>query len=356
MARPLHAWFAEEQLLHTPQQYMRIGRIAKPADVPGRAQVLLEALQGMDVPVGTPADVGRVPLHKVHAPAYLEFLASAWTRWQELSIPGVERGIEVLPNLSPYVCGSDDQPRRGPCPSPALLAQVGWYVSDLSCPIGEQTWPAILRSAHTAIAAAQHVIDHGGLSYALCRPSGHHARTDRASGFCYVNNTACAAATLQQRHSRIAVLDVDAHHGDGTQQIFYCRDDVLTISMHATPDAYFPFYTGREDEVGVGRGRGYNLNLPLPVGSGNDWFLGELERALGAIREFRPDALVLALGFDTFKDDPISVLKLDMDAYEEIGRRVGALALPTVVVQEGGYLVDAIGEGLTRCLGALRAV
>lgn len=228
-------------------------------------------------------------------------------------------------------------------------------VADLACPIGPHTWRSVLRSAHAAQAAAQTVLDGGGIAYALCRPSGHHAQHARAGGFCYLNNSAIAASTLRRRHARVAVLDIDAHHGDGTQQIFYERADVLTVSTHADPSGYYPWYTGYSHERGTGEGEGCNLNLPLAHGSGNAEFAEALGKAVAAIERFQPQALVLPLGFDTYKDDPISVLKFDMEAFRLAGARVRALGLPTVVVQEGGYMVEAIGAALDAFLDGLRA-
>jgi len=328
---------------------MRVGRICKPADLPTRAEALMATLAARGIAVSAPPDAGRAALEQVHSTDYLDYLETAFERWRKVESFGLEPGIEVLPNMSPH------GPRVGPCPSPSVLAQTGWYVGDLSCPIGPNTWRSVLRSAHAALAAAEAVLDGGSIAYALCRPSGHHAQRARAAGFCYVNNSAIAAATLRQRHARVAVLDIDAHHGDGTQQIFYERGDVLTISTHADPAGYYPWYTGYSHERGAGEGEGFNLNLPLAHGSGNAEFAQALDQATAAIERFQPQALVLPLGFDTYKDDPISVLKFDMEAFRLAGERVRALGLPTVVVQEGGYMVGAIGAALDAFLEGLHA-
>ncbi|WMD22977.1 histone deacetylase family protein [Achromobacter seleniivolatilans] len=342
----MKAFFSEEQLLHTPQQFMRLGRISAPTDLPSRAESLQGALAARGITVQAPSDYGRKPLEGIHSADYLDYLETAYARWQSLRAPGVDPGPEVLPNLSPYYSGRVELAGRGPCPSPSIVAQTGYYLSDLSCPIGPQTWRSALRSTHSAVAAADHVASTREMAYALCRPSGHHAHRDRAGGFCYLNSSAAAANRLLQTWSKVAVLDVDAHHGDGTQNIFYQRRDVMTVSLHADPSAYYPFYTGYAHERGHGAGEGYNLNLPIAHGSGNDPFLAALDTALTALSAYAPEALVLALGFDTYKDDPISVLKLDIAAYRDIGARVASLGVPTVVVQEGGYMVQAIGPAL----------
>lgn len=351
----MKAFFCPDQLLHAPQQFMRLGRLARPADVPARAEAFHAALTARGLSTTVPAESGRGALEAVHSPAYLDYLETAYDRWQALSVPGLDPGIEVLPNVGPYPHPRWARPGmpRPDCPAASVVAQTGWYVGDLACPIGPHTWRSILRSAHAAQAAADAVVSGEPLAYALCRPSGHHAHRDRASGFCYVNNTALAAQRLAGRFGRVAVLDVDAHHGDGMQQIFYERGDVLTVSTHADPSTYYPFFTGHADERGDGAGIGCNLNLPLAHGSGNDAFAAALETATQAIRRFGPAALVLAIGYDTYKDDPLSVLRLDHDAYRATGRAVRALGLPTVVVQEGGYMIEALGPGLTALLDGL---
>jgi acetoin utilization deacetylase AcuC-like enzyme len=191
------------------------------------------------------------------------------------------------------------------------------------------------------------------MAYALCRPPGHHTRADRASGFCYLNNTAAAAQRLRAKFKRVAILDVDAHHGDGTQQIFYARPDVLTISIHADPRNYYPFFTGYANEAGTGDGAGFNLNLPLAHGSTGTAMMTAVDRAAQHVRAFGADALVVALGFDAHARDPIGVLKLESHDFAGIGACVWELGLPTVVVQEGGYAVDVIGDCLTAFLSGL---
>ena len=348
----MKAFFSPDQLLHDPQQFMRLGRIAKPTDLPTRAEALNRTLAAHGINVVEPQDYGFEPLTRVHSADYLDFLASAYPRWEALREQGLNPGIEVLPNLSPFYSGRVDAPRP-PCPSPSIVAQTGYYLSDLSCPLGPNSWRSILRSAHAAVAAADAVIEGEHTAYALCRPSGHHAHRDRAGGFCYVNNSATAAAHLRQHFGRVAVFDVDAHHGDGTQNIFYADPDVLTVSTHADTQTYYPFYTGYAHERGWGDGEGFNLNLPMPHGANSATFLAAVDQGCAAIHRYAPEAVVLALGFDTLKDDPISVLGVEIEAYQAVGQRVAALGVPVVVVQEGGYLVEAIGQALDYFLKGL---
>lgn len=321
---------------------MRFGRVVAPKDVPARTGALLAALSGLNIVPEAPTRDYPAARAAVHTGGFLHFLETAWDRWQQLP----EKGPEVWPNTFPYWSGRPEEAARPDCPSDGLLAHAGWYLGDLSVPIGANTWLSARQSSNTAIAAADAVINGERLVYALCRPSGHHTRADRASGFCYVNNTAAAAEWLRRKFARVAVLDVDAHHGDGTQQIFYLRSDVMTISIHADPKNYYPFYTGYPDEVGVGDGKGFNLNLPLAHGSRGDAMHAAIDRAADRIRDFGADALVVALGFDAHARDPIGVLQLESEDFGGVGARVKAMGLPTVIVQEGGYAVDA----LTACL------
>lgn len=340
----MNAFFTRAQMLHDPLQFMRMGRIAECNDLPSRTEVLLDALTSVGVSVHEPADYGLDPLLAVHAPHYLAFLHDAYARWSAHA----QAGPEVLPNVSYYLNARQEDQMRSPCRSTSIVGQAAFYLGDLACPIGPHTYTSALRSAHTALAACDSVLAGNRAAYALCRPSGHHAHSDRAAGFCYVNNAAVAAQHLRGKFSKVATLDVDIHHGDGTQQIFYRRDDVLTISMHADPTEYYPYQTGYADEIGFGEGEGYNLNLPLTHGSGNAEFLAALDQAGQAVTTFGAEVLVLSLGFDAHKQDPLSVLELDTDCFYEVGRRIQALNLPTVIVQEGGYAIDEIG-------GCLRA-
>jgi acetoin utilization deacetylase AcuC-like enzyme len=347
MSRPLRAFYHPDQACHDPQQSMRYGRVIPAKDLPIRTEKLLGALKARGIAPERPAEGGLAAAAKVHTPAYLTFLQTVWERWA--AVPN--HGPEVWPNYFPYWNGRPEEHSRPPCPAEHLVGQVGWYLGDLSAPMGPRTWLSALRSCETALSAADALMAGEETVYALCRPSGHHARTDRAAGACYLNNTAIAAERLRRRYGRIAILDVDVHHGDGTQQIFYNRGDVLTVSIHADPANAYPYFTGYAGETGNGRGEGYNLNLPLAVGSGGEAMAAAVESALTRIRAHGAEALVLAVGFDAHRDDPVRLLGLEASDFGAIGRRVGKLGLPTLVVQEGGYAIDAIAG----CLGAFLA-
>ncbi len=227
-----------------------------------------------------------------------------------------------------------------------MLAQLGYYCNDTYTPVVKNTFNAAYDSASVAYAASLLVRD--GLerdSYALCRPSGHHAGKAKMSGYCFFNNAAIAAHTLSS-NGKVAVLDIDFHHGNGTQEIFYDREDVLTISLHANPNWKFPYYSGFANETGRGEGKGMNTNYPLNKGITNDEYHQTLLRAIKRINKFKPSYLVLSLGFDTHEADPIGGFKLTTEYYTQIGRTVRDLRLPTVVIQEGGYNLDTLGNNV----------
>ncbi|MDJ1159189.1 histone deacetylase family protein [Chelatococcus sp. SYSU_G07232] len=347
----MRAFFHPDQRLHDPQQFMRVGRIRDPKDLPGRIDALIGALAARGIATEAPRDYGLAPALTVHTRPYLDFLASAYERWRALP----EAGPEVLPNVSPYWNGRPDWPHRPACRSRSVVAEAGYYLGDLAVPIGPDTWRSALASTHTAAAAADAVLAGAPAAYALCRPSGHHARADRATGFCYLNNSAIAAERLLSRHARVAVLDVDAHHGDGTQEVFYRRADVLTVSIHVDPNDYYPFYIGYADEGGVGEGEGRNINLPLAPGAADAEFHAAVDRAAERIGAFGAEALVVALGYDSHREDPIGLLKVSTEGFRGIGERVRAIGLPTVVVQEGGYQISVIGDCLGQFLHGLLA-
>lgn len=320
----MKAFFHPSQDLHTPQSYFTRGQMRQPQEVSERTEHLLEGLRAMDIPVLQPADQGARPIANVHDLGYLRFLESAHQRWT--SMPD-DWGDEVMSNIFVH----SPNPMRG------ILAETARYLADGSCPIGAGTWNAAYWSAQTAIAAADALIAGDRTAYAVCRPPGHHARRDAAGGFCYLNNAAIAAERLTAKFPRMVVLDIDMHHGQGIQEIFYQRKDVLYVSVHGDPTNFYPVVAGFEEERGEGEGLGYNINLPMPHGSTEEDFFNRLEEAMTAIRLFQPDAMVLALGFDIYKDDPQSKVSVSSEGFGRIGERIRQAGLPTLVVQEGGY-------------------
>jgi acetoin utilization deacetylase AcuC-like enzyme len=232
--------------------------------------------------------------------------------------------------------------------------QLGFYSQDAECSIVAGTWTAAYWSAQCALAAAADLLAGARSSFALCRPPGHHAYADLYGGFCYLNNTAIAAQWLTGQGKRVAVLDSDYHHGNGTQGIFYERGDVLTCSIHADPEHEYPYYCGYAAETGAGPGDGCNLNLPLPLGADNAAYQVALDVALERVTLFAPDVLLLATGFDTVTGDVHGGFRLSVDAFHAIGRAVAGLDLPVGVIQEGGYLLPVLGDCLSALLSGLR--
>ena len=332
-----------EQKRHYPPSYLVNGVMEANPERPERIAMLLEGARQAGCEIVRPENYGAEPLAAAHTTRYLDFLARAHERWAR--IPGASEA--VTPNIHPI--------RRGGYPA-SVVAQAGWHMIDASAPISADTWESSQWSAWTAVHAARLVLDGERAAYALCRPPGHHAGPETAGGFCYINNAAVAALALRKSHARVAILDVDLHHGNGTQDIFYERGDILTVSIHADPVRFYPFFWGYADETGDGAGDGFNLNLPLPRGANDAAFLDALTAALKKVAAFRPEALVIALGLDAYEGDPIAGLAVSTAGFARIGEEIGgALKLPTVIVQEGGYPCDQLGANLASFLGGFQS-
>ncbi len=332
--------FDPDQRKHDPQFFLTSGASAPCPEKPSRVDALLRGVGRLGGPVVAPPDAGTGPIRAVHSARYLEFLQTIHTRWAR--IPGAS--AEVIANIHPFA-------RDGGYPLSAV-GQAGFHMTDTSCPISGATWGSAYASAQTAFHAAGLLQGGERAVYALCRPPGHHAFAEVAGGFCYLNNTAIAAQALTDAGRKVAILDVDLHHGNGTQGIFYDRADVLTVSIHAHPERFYPFFWGYPDEIGVGEGRGANLNLCLERGTGDAGFIAALGSALERIARWGADTLVLALGLDAFVGDPFAGLAVTTGGFGQIGAAVAGLGLPTVVVQEGGYLCPELGDNLAAVLRA----
>ena len=331
----MRAFYADEQNLHQPQTFMVAGQFRSAEEVAERADILRAAGEQAGLTFERPDTPNTAPISAVHTPAYLTFLETIHQRWSA-EVPNA--GPEVIPNLHL------DRTLGGYPASPTGLAN--FHMADAACPIGPDTYQAALWSAFTAIAATNNVMAGAQSAYALSRPPGHHAYADLAGGFCFLNNSAIAAQMLRGQHGRVAILDVDVHHGNGTQGIFYHRADVLTVSLHADPVTYYPFMCGYAHEQGQGAGVGYNRNIPRPRTTDDQAYLSALGAALIHIRAFNPGALVLALGLDAYEDDPLHGMKISKQGFSAIGQHVAALGLPTVIVQEGGYISSGLGDCL----------
>jgi acetoin utilization deacetylase AcuC-like enzyme len=287
----------------------------------------------------------------VHDSEYLQYLRTIHGIWvAEFGVEG--GGGAVLPDTFVPRGKRIDIPKK---PS----AQAGYYCFDMAAPIVGGTWAAAVGSAACAVSAAQALVDGERGAYALCRPPGHHAGRDYCGGFCYLNNVAIAAEYLRShasgRYQRVAILDVDYHHGNGTQDIFYERADVLFISIHADPETQYPYFWGRAAERGAGAGEGFTLNLPLERGASEKQWLEALDVAMGRVREFQADALLVSLGVDTHERDDVGDFRLTPGAFIEIGKRLRSLNVPTGFVQEGGYNLDEIGAAVAGVLAGFEA-
>ncbi|MHA6139886.1 histone deacetylase family protein [Pseudomonas mohnii] len=322
-------YFHPEQYLHFPRAYLSRGQMRTPQEIPERPRRLLQAVERLGFDLRQPRDFGMQPLAEVHSPEYLRFLEEAHAEWKAT---GQDWGEEVMSNV--FI--RDNNPLRG------ILAKAARYLADGSCPVGEQTWRAAYWSAQSALAGAQALLNGQAQAYALCRPPGHHARADAAGGFCYLNNAAIAAQALRKQYARVAILDTDMHHGQGIQEIFYGRSDVLYVSIHGDPTNFYPVVAGYEDERGAGEGYGYNVNLSMPHGSPESVFFERLDSAMAALHRFEPDVLVLSLGFDIYVQDPQSQVAVTSEGFARLGETVGQLNLPTLIVQEGGYHLESL--------------
>ncbi|KAF1067917.1 MAG: Acetylpolyamine amidohydrolase [Pseudomonas citronellolis] len=315
------------------------GRIIDTLEKPARALRLRDTLRSLGHTEVAPGEWDLHWLARVHDADYLAFLEHAHARWQAAGGGRLVHPHSFVPRGETRVPSGID-------------GQLGYYLSGGSSTLGEGTWAAALGSAHVALDAAQLLLDGERVAYALCRPPGHHAYAGQAGGFCFLNNVAVAANFLGEHLGRVALLDIDAHHGNGTQAIFYARDDLYFASVHEDPNVRYPFYSGFSDQRGSGRGEGYTLNLPLPSGADDAVWLAAIARALDAFSDFDAAVLVVSLGFDAFHGDPSAGLAVSTEGFRQAGRLIAGTRLPVLLVQEGGYLLEHLAANLTAFLEA----
>jgi acetoin utilization deacetylase AcuC-like enzyme len=328
----MKTFYSLRHSLHAPNGVLVEGFPFISEEVTERAELILQAIQAANFgPVEEPADFGLEPLLAVHDRDYLSFLQTAYA--QNATLLGKE--APVLPgSVAPRSC------RRKPR---GFLGQVGYYGYGVGSPILAGTWEAAYWSAQCALSAASRVRQGDRAAYALCRPPGHHASWDLYGGFCYLNNVAAASRWLG---GRAAILDIDYHHGNGTQEIFYEDSQILFCSLHAHPDDDYPYFWGDSGETGAGAGQGYNLNVPLPPRTTDSEYLRALDPVLERIRRHVPEHLFVSLGLDIAEGDEVGGFCISAGGFKQIGRRIGALDIPTVIVQEGGYLLEKLGENV----------
>ena len=343
----MHVFVPSRHDLHAPQWYVADGTVRPCPDNPARVDRIRAALQQAGGFEFAAAEVDPWPaLRAIHAGDYLDYLQTIHAVWTAEFGPSVDVIPDTFPRVNPHA------PRVKRPAKPA--AQPGYYSFDMAAPITAGTWAAALDSARCAVSAAHTVAQGHRAAYALCRPPGHHAGPDYCGGLCYLNNAALAAQfLLLAGQQRIALLDLDYHHGNGTQDIFYARNDVLFVSLHADPNTQYPYFWGHADETGIGPGAGFNLNLPLPRGTSESTWLSALEQALARITAYRPDALVVSLGVDTAEHDTIGDFQLTLPGFRRAGEALAALRLPTALIQEGGYNLDAVGPCVSTFLSQL---
>jgi acetoin utilization deacetylase AcuC-like enzyme len=330
----------DHRLHHGAAEFYR-GRLVPCFEMPERADQVLDRVRQAGLgPIVAPDRFDRAALTRVHTADYVAFLESAWDEWAALGETG---------DALPYVWPAADL-RQDVAPD-HIDGKLGFYAIDAAVPITAGTWAAVRSSADCALTGARHLAGGAASAFALCRPPGHHAGARAMAGFCYLNNAAIAAQFLRdQGQARVAVLDIDYHHGNGTQAIFYDRADVFVTSLHGDPKVEYPFFLGHADERGHGAGLGFNRNFPLPWGTSGAQYRAALDEALAAIAAYGPDSVVVSLGVDTFVDDPISHFELVAADFTAIGQRIASLGKPTLFVLEGGYAVADIGGNVAAVL------
>ena len=342
----MHTFYHAGHTRHDPAQLHRPDTPYKNiyySEVARRGTIIYEALKATDFgPITQPGDFGVDAIREVHDHEMITVLRTAYER----TLREVGRQPAIPETFS-----------VGRIPAHKLHAisgLLGYYCFDTSSPIFEHTWDVVYWSAQTALSAAALVLAGGEkVAYALCRPPGHHAASNLFGGFCYLNHAAIAANWLVQHGQRVAILDIDYHHGNGTQAIFYGRSDVLVCSIHADPLQEYPFYWGFADEYGDGPGRNYNFNFPLPVGTREPAYMAAYDEALNNIRLFVPDIILVSLGVDTAEGDPVGGFKLTTATFSRLGAKIAACERPTIVVQEGGYLLSSLGDNIVSFIRGL---
>jgi len=331
----MRGFFDPRQLAHAPAKELHNGGFVDYAEKPSRAEIVAAALGSLD----RPADHGDAPILAVHDAGYVDFLKTAPQRWAAAGRPG-----DVMGYIWPIV-------GRRPLRLDRIDALAGQYSLDASTPLTADTWGAAYWSAQSVLSALDAINDGERAAFALCRPPGHHAGRDYLGGYCHLNTAAIAAqAAIDGGMKRVAILDIDYHHGNGTQDIFWTRGDVFYASIHADPATDYPFYWGHADEVGEGAGAGTTLNLPLPQGTALDAFRAAQSQALAAIAAFAPDLTIVSFGADTYVDDPISGFAIRTEDYTGLARDIAGCGWPVLIAMEGGYAVDALGANVASFL------
>jgi acetoin utilization deacetylase AcuC-like enzyme len=328
----MKTFYSEKHKLRDAKTELYGGQLVQPFERPSRAEYIHDRVAEVGLgPIVTPDDFGMGPILKVHDADFVQFLQEAWALWEKEGFKG-----EALPTCWPSRRMSNKKPTF-------IEGQLGFYALASETSYTDGTWEAAYASAQVALSATQEVLS-GEHAFALCRPPGHHAAYDMYGGYCFLNNAAVSAQYMRDNgKKRVAIVDVDFHHGNGTQDIFYAREDVFFASLHGDPMDAFPHFLGHADEIGTGRGIGFNHNFPMPPGTSFEAWRTALANALDKVAAFNADAIIISLGVDTFESDPISFFKLKSPDFITYGADIAALNLPTLFVMEGGYDISEIG-------------
>lgn len=332
--------FTEKHKLRDSKTELSGGQFVEPFERPSRAEYIINRVREVNLgPVSEPEDFGMDPILAIHDKGFVDFLQVAWNDWKAEGFEG-----EAIPTVWPA--------RRTTMRVPNHIdGRLGYYALACETCISEGTWEAAYASAQVALTGAERLRQGTHAAFSLCRPPGHHAALDMYGGYCFLNNAAIAAQYLLQNGAeKVAILDVDFHHGNGTQDIFATRDDVLFLSLHGDPKEAFPHFLGYADETGTGAGEGFTVNYPLPPGTEFEVWRKSLLDALNRVQDFQPDYLIISLGVDTFETDPISFFKLKSEDFTTYGRDIAKLGLQTLFVMEGGYDIDEIGVNTVNVL------
>lgn len=338
---------SDDTCLRRARTELHDGALVEPFESPERVTLILERLKALALgEIRHPATYGLAPVLAVHDEAYVRFLATCWARWQAAGNAG-----EAIANIWPA------RTLRGDRVPEAIGGQLGYYALAADTSITAGTFDAAMASKDVALGAVSHTLKTREPAFGLCRPPGHHAAYDQFGGYCFFNNAAIAAEhALRAGRKRVAILDVDFHHGNGTQQIFYARDDVFFASIHGDPSVTFPYFSGYADETGTGPGDGFTANYPLPPGVAVARWMNALDDALERICRSGAELLIVSLGVDTFENDPISAFCLTHADFSTLGQRLASVGLPTTLLMEGGYAVADIGVNVAGVLSGFERV
>ncbi|MGZ9811744.1 histone deacetylase family protein [Pseudoroseicyclus sp. H15] len=329
----MKTFFSEDHRKHFPQAELSGGQFVTPFERPSRVEYVLAELKARGMgDIVAPGAADMAPIEAICDAGYLAFLQSAFAEWKADG----NAGELIAGCITPRGMRTDRIPTN-------IDGKAGYYCHAAETAITAGTWEAALSSAASAQEAQAEVAAGARAAFALCRPPGHHATADQYGGYCFINNAAMAAQMFAAEGRRTTVLDIDFHHGNGTQNIFYDREDVLFASLHGDPLDAYPYFLGHADERGTGAAEGANANYPMKPGTAWDEWGAALDDAIGRVRAHGTEALVVSLGVDAYKDDPISFFKLVSDDFTRAGEKIAALGLPTLFVMEGGYAIEAVG-------------